>query len=847
MPNAHAYEHSSILLSQTPWKEMSPLERARLKKARAEKVQYKGGSSIATPSESGGPQPPVNITGVPLYERSSQRQRDRLNFPFADMAQDSPNTITPRKHRPDSTNKPTIKEMATTHPRPLNPAGITSSVGRCVTTSSGPVFNDGRPSMSKELSAKLQGQPGYSAQKMETIGSQSPARQPPISPGSLAAVDDQPEDNPQITEFNDLLEAAGMMSISSQETASFGDEHGYWFVEATAKEIALTDTSDLDAILLLSPKTGSSRHICPGLLQASSSAAMADIAAQPTMTRECKRKPEVHVNTEAIQGQAKKKRQGLNSQVSAKNLHDLRGPATSSSAKKAYQSPYPPTQNAQFPKRTEAFPECSQEQFSSTLSTSQTFGPVSRSLTPAQSQHSAVRPEGVVGSGFSPVVQTVHRTIKGDVTINHGPVTYNAKNQNFMQMPQPTNHQDQWSSSQKSMNTQENGLNILGNVNLADSFQDFPDFNAYHPPMATFISTVDTIPSYPGLTFNRSANVPNRFQCMNGQLPGYLPQGQSLQPMSSVGDFNNPGYVLEEAANVASLPQHMGPGHGMSNNHRTMPTKEPYGDYSEYLHEKFLQNQQDDISAPVKTAAGFSIQNASQDHGEPHIPGSELPLYFKEPIGLTEMPNYFGTRIRKDMPYHVWQQGKDLICSTLRSPKTHCWVSPQTVTWTRLFDPEELKWLREQAEKGIQRPSLKLEPVSLDEFTYKFRQRYCWGSDCNLKWRLNDALLKLQEKPTYYRVSRNSIMPPWIVNSHWQTVYLEMFPGTFDGRSFAHAYWFDWSERWKLSVVNKDEKKREDALENRSWWSSRTSFRPILGLERKNAKRMEISGLWFYP
>ncbi|KAH7419471.1 hypothetical protein BKA64DRAFT_715945 [Cadophora sp. MPI-SDFR-AT-0126] len=286
------------------------------------------------------------------------------------------------------------------------------------------------------------------------------------------------------------------------------------------------------------------------------------------------------------------------------------------------------------------------------------------------------------------MMQTVDHTIQGDISINSGPVAYNTKNQDFIQWPQPTSYLVPWINSHNPMKTQVNGSNTLGNADLADTFQDLPEIGT------------------------------------NGHFIGRSQQCQALPQMALVTDFSNSGYGSGEAASIANGPLRMGPSYSISHNYHTAHTDNTHGDYTE--HKRFLQNWQHNISShPVKAAAGFSVQNAPKDHREYHVPGSELDPIFKERIGLSRMHNYFGTHNGKDMPYHVWQQGKDIIFSTYQSLKTQGWVHPQTVSMTRLFDPEELRWLGEQAEEGKKRSSLELEPVPLDVLTCRFRQRYC--------------------------------------------------------------------------------------------------------------------------
>ena len=801
MPHATGYQHSDILLSQTPLNEIAGLNRARTKEALQEKNQYEGKFPAGHSSNS---EPLSIVPPVSRYERGTERQRARLNNPFAGMSQSGPSHTTTRNNQQTLTKRPMTQEMATPHPKAANPAEITSSVGTCAPISSGPVFNNGTSSKSKKSSAPFQGQAEQSAQNMHATGSQTPARKAPTSPTSPTAANDSSQLVSHTTKASELPEAAGSISLLTQDTVSLYDDDEYFIPDPTAEDVDL-------AIFNFSVASMTSK-----------------IATQPTTTNGTKRKADVQVDIDA-QGETKKMRPNPNGQNCGQIPAWLLNTASTSNVKKTYQSPYPPAHNTQFIPPIAALPAGGQNYFSGTQPSFGIFGPGPQTTNAAQDQNPAVNSEGVIARGFLPVAQTVQHINQGNVTYNIGQMT-NVQNQYSGQTPRPPNRQHQRDNFQQPVTSQVHNPKTSENVGSGDTFTAFPpDYALYHSGPSSWLPDVDTTPGNTDIAFNASTGLPKHSQSMQGNFTGEAPQGQSLQPTSSVNAFNSSEYGVDEAARFPTMQQHMATVQSMAATYNTTPSVPPYEDYPGYSN-----GQQNDISAPpgglavppsdmvappVKLAAGFSIQDAPQEHEEPHVPGSELDPDFKQPISLSsQVPDYSSTHNPRDMPYHVWQQGKDLLHSTHDRLKSLRMYSPQSVIKKRLFDPEELKWLEEQAKEGKQRHSSGSQPVSLEAFTYQFRQRYCWASDSDLKWRLNDTLLKLQKQPGCYRVTRNANMQPWIVNRHWQTVHLWMRPGTLDPMALDHAYWFDWSDRWKLSVVNKKEAAREWAMKSYEDW-----------------------------
>ncbi|KAK0125619.1 hypothetical protein ONS96_009455 [Cadophora gregata f. sp. sojae] len=570
-----------------------------------------------------------------------------------------------------------------------------------------------------------------------------------------------------------------------------------------------------------SPKTDSSNHTSPSKVQSSSASELSDTTAQPTMTVMWKRKLEAHINTETAQGNAKRQC----------NI------ATIFTSNKTYQSPYPPIQNTQSLPLNEFTSQGNRQDNSSTPQSYQTFGPVAQPSPPVQTQVPAVNPIGVVGGVVLPVTEIGHHMFQGDVTIKDGPVTHNFKDQNIMQLPQPTIHQeDHWNNSQQPVNSQTNVPNTSGSDDFSKVFQYldydtyhpapdtsesidstsvFQDLNheTHHPALNTFPSNVDGSSSHVGPSYSGSANVRTQFQDMTEQFPdSLLEQPLSSQPMSSTRDFNNYQQGFNDALEVVRKAHCVAPGPGgrIGNSYETSSTDDSQKVFPARSRGEMPRIPHNIFSAhPVKTAAGFLIKTAPQNHTEPHIPGSELTPVFNEPVRFRTAPNYSGKHNMSDMPFHIWQQGKDIIQFTYQSCTIQGRAAPSL---TRLFDPEELRWLGKQAEEGKQRHSRKLHPVSMENLTYQFRERYCWDFEADLKYRLNDVLLKIQKTPTYYRVTRNQNLQPWVVGKHWRTVYLQTCSKPFNGTPFHNLYFLDWSKKWMFSVANARGCDRERAL-----------------------------------
>ena len=532
MPHASGYQHSDILLSKKPWDQMSPCQIAQLKKARQEKNQYEGVFHAGTPSSS---EPLSNVVPASQYKRATKRQRARLSDPLADMSQGGPNVTASRNDQRISTKKPTIKEMAIPHPKTANPAEITSSVGTCAPTSSGPVSSKGTLSKSEKSSAPLQGQAENSTQDMEGTGSQSSARQAPTSPTSLAAANDSSHDISHTTKTGELPEAAGMVSMLSQDTVSLYDDNEYLISYPTAIDVDLAN------------------------FNFSVSSVTSEIADHPTLTKGTKRKADVEAaDIDANQGETKKMRPNLDGQNCGRMPVRLLNTTTTSNVKKTYQSPYPPTYNRQFVPPIAALLAGGQNHFSGTQPSFGTFGPAPQTTKPAQSPTPAVNLEGVVSLGFLHVAQTVQHINQGNVTYNIGQMT-NVQNQYSGQTPQPPNHQHQRNNFQQPMTPQVHNPSTSEKVGSDDTFKNFPDYAPYHSDLSSLLPNVGMIPNNTNLAFNDSPGSPNHFQGMDGHFSNRLQQVQSLQPTSSVNASNIPECGVDKAARSSTIQRHMAP------------------------------------------------------------------------------------------------------------------------------------------------------------------------------------------------------------------------------------------------------------------------------------------------